>query len=411
MNNKLSVAIIGGGLGGLALAQGLKRNQIDFHVYEREQADHFVQTGYRIKLNKNGTKALRFCLPDRLYDLYTATSVLSPTRPDFLDAFTLETVKAKQAAEGTPVEIEPSVNRFTFREVLLGELGGKISFGYRFTHYETLKDGRLRAWFDNGQHVDADVLVGADGGASKVRRQYKPGVKIFDTGARVIYTKVPLDDEIRKELNLITGLGMRGVKKPKGDAPVTLLLEDMIFNPHLEKLPESLSLHVKITPQQDYLYTVFAGSAEWFGIPDEQLFEMDGPALLSFAHERTKHWHPQIQRMLELADPEKTAAYHLRNVLPYKPWKETTSLVLLGDALHPMTPVGVGGNAALYDACELTKELINVKNGEKELLAALRDYEVNAIERGMRDVRLSAQGGAGMFNQKPLPEEDMVLED
>ncbi|AFH61094.1 FAD-dependent oxidoreductase [Paenibacillus caseinilyticus] len=411
MNNSLSVAIIGGGLGGLALAQSLKKNQIDFHVYEREQADHFTQTGYRIKINKNGTSALRFCLPDPLYDLHIATSVLSPARPDFIDATSLESINPKQSTEDSPVEIEPSVNRFTFREVLLGELDNKISFGYRFTHYETVKDGRLRAWFDNGKHVDADVLVGADGGASRVRRQYKPGVEIFDTGARVLFTKIFLDDEIRKELSLITGLGMKGVKKPKGDAPVTLLLEDMNFHPHIEKLPKSMSLNVKISPQQDYLYAVFAGSPEWFGIPDERLFEMDGQALLSLAHERTKHWHPQIKRMLELADPEKTAAYHLRNVLPYRPWKETTSLVLLGDALHPMTPVGIGGNAALFDACKLSKELINVKNGKKELLVALRDYEVNAIERGMRDVRLSAHGGAGMFNQKPLPEEDMVLED
>ncbi|RUT33622.1 FAD-dependent monooxygenase [Paenibacillus zeisoli] len=411
MTNSLSVAIIGGGLGGLALAQSLKKNQIDFHVYEREQADHFTQTGYRIKINKNGTSALRFCLPEHLYELHIATSVLSPAHPDFIDAISLEVVKPRTSTPGVPVESGPSVNRFTFREVLLGELGDRVSFGYRFTHYETLQDGRLRAWFDNGQHVDADVLVGADGGASKVRRQYKPGVEVFDTGARVIFTKVFLDDKIRKELNLITGLGMKGVRRSQGDAPVTLLLEDMIFNPHIEKLPESMSLDVTISPQQDYLYAVFAGSPEWFGIADEQLFKMDGSALLSLAHNRTRHWHPQIRRMLELADPEKTAAYHLRNVLPYKPWKETTSLVLLGDALHPMTPVGVGGNAALLDACELSKELITVKNGEKQLLAALRDYEVNAIERGMRDVRLSSQGGASMFNQKPLPEEDMVIED
>lgn len=133
--------------------------------------------------------------------------------------------------------------------------------------------------------------------------------------------------------------------------------------------------------------------------------------MLSFAQAKTKHWHPQVKRMLELAEPEKTAVYHLRNVLPYKPWKETTNLVLLGDALHPMTPAEIGGNAALFDAYELSKELIKVNNGEKELLAALRDYEVSAIERGMRDIRLSSKAGESMFNQKPLPTEDVELEE
>lgn len=407
----LSVVIIGGGLGGLALAQSLKKNHIDFHVCEREHEDNFVQTGYRIKINENGSNALRFCLPEKLYDLYIETSVIGPAHPVFLDPISLEPTE-EQHPMYNKAEATPSVNRFTFREVLLGELSDKIRYGYRFTHYERLENGRLRAWFDNGEHMDADVLVGADGGGSKVRHQYKPGVKIFDTGGRALYTKVFLNDARRKELNRLIGDGsMRGLLNPEGDAPVSLLLEDMAFKPNIEHLPESMSLHVKISPQQDYLYAVFACSPEWFGIPDEQLFQMNGFELLSFTQEKTKHWHPQVKRMLELAEPEKTAVYHLRNVLPYKPWKETTSLVLLGDALHPMTPAGIGGNAALFDACELSKELINVKNGEKELLTALRDYEVGAIERGMRDVRLSSKAGESMFNQKPLPAEDVELEE
>lgn len=407
----LSVLIIGGGLGGLALAQSLKKNHIDFHVCEREHEDNFVQTGYRIKINENGSNALQFCLPEKFYDLYIETSVIGPAHPVFLDSISLEPTE-EQHPMYNKVDVTPSVNRFTFREVLLGELNDKIRYGYRFTHYERLENGRLRAWFDNGEYIDADVLVGADGGGSNVRHQYKPGVKIFDTGGRALYTKVFLNDARRKELNRLIGDGsMRGILNPEGDAPVSLLLEDMAFKPNIEHLPESMSLNVKISPQQDYLYAVFACSPEWLGIPDEQLFQLNGFELLSFTQEKTKHWHPQVKRMLELAEPEKTAVYHLRNVLPYKPWKETTSLVLLGDALHPMTPAGIGGNAALFDACELSKELINVINGEKELLTALRDYEVSAIERGMRDVRLSSKAGESMFNQKPLPAEDVELDE
>ncbi|EES74398.1 FAD binding domain protein [Paenibacillus sp. oral taxon 786 str. D14] len=407
----LSAVIVGGGLGGLALAQSLKKHHIDFVVCEREQEGQFLQTGYRIKINDNGMSALRFCLPEKLYDLFMETSVMGPEHPIFLNPISLELME-EQHPMYNKAKITPGVNRFTFREVLLGELNDHIRYGYRFTHYETLENGRLRAWFENGEYIDADVLVGADGGGSKVRQQYKPGVKIFDTLGRALYTKVFLDDTRRKELDQLIGDGsMRGLFSPEGEAPVSLLLEEMAFKPNMERLPESMSLNVKITPQQDYLYAVFACSPEWFGMPDEQLFQLNGSELLSLAQEKTKHWHPQVKRMLELAEPEKTAVYHLRNVLPYKPWKETTSLVLLGDALHPMTPAGIGGNAALFDAYELSKELINVKDGKKELLSALRDYEVAAIERGMRDVRLSSKAGESMFNQKPLPEEDVELEE
>ncbi|GFN31399.1 FAD-dependent oxidoreductase [Paenibacillus xylaniclasticus] len=409
--NQLSVVIIGGGLGGLALAQSLKKNGIDFQVYEREPENQFVQTGYRIKMNEKGSNALRFCLSEKLYELYMATSVMGPAHPVFLNPVSLEPTEEQHPLYNA-AEMTPAVNRFTLREVLLGELNDKIHYGYRFTHYERLENGRIRAWFDNGEYVDADVLVGADGGGSKVRRQYKPGVKIFDTGGRALYTKVFLNDGRRKELGTLIGDGsMRGLFHLEGDAPVSLLLEEMAFKPNMELIPESLSLEVKISPQLDYLYAVFACSPEWFEMSDEQLFRMNGAELLSYAKEKTQHWHPQVQRMLELAEPEKTAVYHLRNVLPYKPWKETTSIVLLGDALHPMTPAGIGGNAAIFDACELSKQLIQVKNGDKKLVTALHDYEVAAIQRGMRDVRLSSKAGESMFNQKPLPAEDVELEE
>lgn len=105
---------------------------------------------------------MRFCLPEKLYDLYMETSVLGPAHPVFLDPISLEPTE-EQHPMYNKAEATPSVNRFTFREVLLGELGDEVSFGYRFTHYERLENGRLRAWFDHGEYMDADVLVGADG--------------------------------------------------------------------------------------------------------------------------------------------------------------------------------------------------------------------------------------------------------
>lgn len=56
------VVIIGAGLGGLCLAQGLKRAGIRFDVYERDPAADSRLQGYRIRIDQNGQQALEACL-------------------------------------------------------------------------------------------------------------------------------------------------------------------------------------------------------------------------------------------------------------------------------------------------------------------------------------------------------------
>jgi salicylate hydroxylase len=75
----LRVLIVGGGIGGLCLAQGLRGADIDCTVYETTPG--IVQTGYRLHMNATGGGALRQCLPDNLYELYLQTSRITPRRP------------------------------------------------------------------------------------------------------------------------------------------------------------------------------------------------------------------------------------------------------------------------------------------------------------------------------------------
>lgn len=70
----LHVVIIGGGIGGLCLAQGLKKSGISVAVYERDQSADFRGQGYRLNINPDGSHALRECLPENLLDLVVATS-------------------------------------------------------------------------------------------------------------------------------------------------------------------------------------------------------------------------------------------------------------------------------------------------------------------------------------------------
>ncbi|HEY2038608.1 MAG TPA: FAD-dependent monooxygenase, partial [Edaphobacter sp.] len=59
----------------------------------------------------------------------------------------------------------------------------------------------------------------------------------------------------------------------------------------------------------------------------------------------------------------------------------TSNVTVLGDAVHTMTPGrGVGANTALEDAALLCKRLVEVRDGEKEMLDALRAYEAQMLQ-------------------------------
>src|SRR5690242_12883449 len=79
------VLIVGAGIGGLCLAQGLKKSGIRVSVYERDSSPHFRNQGYRISLKQEGTQALRDCLPENLFQLTVATAIRPATRMVFLD--------------------------------------------------------------------------------------------------------------------------------------------------------------------------------------------------------------------------------------------------------------------------------------------------------------------------------------
>src|SRR5229473_7170092 len=68
------VLIIGGGIGGLCLAQGLKKSGISVAVYERDRSARFRGQGYRIHINPDGSHALHDCLPENLFNLFVATA-------------------------------------------------------------------------------------------------------------------------------------------------------------------------------------------------------------------------------------------------------------------------------------------------------------------------------------------------
>ena len=74
-NRAYHVAIIGGGMGGLCLANGLKKAGVGVTVYERDPSPESRPQGYRIHIDPQGSTALHQCLPAHLWGFISLPQV------------------------------------------------------------------------------------------------------------------------------------------------------------------------------------------------------------------------------------------------------------------------------------------------------------------------------------------------
>ena len=207
--------IIGGGIGGLCLAQGLRRAGIGVTVYERTQARTDWLQGYRIHINPDGSRALYNSLPPAVWQRFRDTVSANDGGFGFateqLDDL-LRFAGSEILPEAGPADAHYGASRITLREVLLSDLDDVVRLGKTFERYETGVDGRVTAYFSDGTSATADVLIGADGANSRVRQQLLPDAERIDTGILAIAGKYRLDGAnlpraLREDANMIIPTG------------------------------------------------------------------------------------------------------------------------------------------------------------------------------------------------------------
>jgi 2-polyprenyl-6-methoxyphenol hydroxylase-like FAD-dependent oxidoreductase len=371
----LHVLIIGAGLGGLCLAQGLRKAGVSCAVHERDASADSPRQGYRIHMNSFGVGALERCLPGNLFELYMATSRRPPrvARAVFRDSQFNELFSQEHlgSAPMDPRQPYNAVHRHILRQILLGGLDGIVHFGRTLVEVEQ-DDKGVRAHFAGGHTASGDVLVAADGIDSVVRRQLLPHAQIIDTGMCGIYSKTPLTPRLRESLpdNVFDGF------VAAGDLTGAFLCLGVYQTrrPHAEAVAE-FAPGLRLEPTYDYVMCALCAKRDRFPVLEKELSSADPRALHRIMLDMTRGWHPAVRRLLEAADVPECFAHSMRASLPIPEWP-VSRVTFLGDAIHAMSPAaGSGANTALRDAALLARHLVGVDRGERELRRAIAEYE------------------------------------
>ena len=370
----IHVLIIGGGLGGLCLAQGLKKSGISVAVYERDSSAQFSNQGYRISIKNEGSQALRDCLPENLIQLCVATAIKTATRLVFLDQ-QLHVKFAKPLPQSPiPDELGFGVNRLTLREILLAGLEDVVHFGKMCERFEQVEGGQVRASFAGGTAAIGDLLVGADGTNSVIRTLVVPDARI-DTLHYAVYGKTLIRSNtldwmpeiLVDSFNQIvghdgTGMSVATCRQVESAATATAKFAPTL---HLTDMPGYFSWALSLT---------------------EEWRDADGPALHQHARSLVKEWHPALRRLIDEADIPATFPVPITSALPVKVW-HTPNVTLLGDAIHTMSPGrGEGANVALRDAQLLCHALVDVAKNGASLAQEKEHYEREMLRYGFEAV-------------------------
>ena len=352
----MKIAIIGAGIGGLALALALRERGIDATLYE--QASELAEIGAAIALSANATRELRrFGLMEGLLD-----AAIEPSELIYRDGLSGERLAAHpmrlgnsyQARFGAPYL---GIHRADLQKVMGDAVGtDNIALGHRLTRIEEQDDG-IALHFAGRAPVSADIVIGADGVRSMIRE--------YVTGGR--------------------GATYSGTSAYRGIVPVD----------RLPALPDPQAIQFWVGENAHMLHYAIGrdgGSVNFFAVvegpaawPSETNWVV--PATLAEAHGDFHQWHPAIGEMLDAAAVNQR--WGLFVTPPLRSWHKGPA-VLIGDAAHAMLPHhGQGANTSIEDACMLASLLQGIDHSNRaqrfEQYEALRRPRTRKIQRSSWD--------------------------
>ncbi|OIJ63663.1 FAD-dependent oxidoreductase [Streptomyces mangrovisoli] len=348
----MTIAIVGAGLGGLALARVLHVHGLESVVYEREASRDARGQGGMLDIH-SGQRALREA---GLMDGFHAIA-----RGAGQDMRLLEPDGTLLLQEDTPDDaplLRPEVDRADLRDLLLDSLpDGTVRWGHAVT---SAGDGSLH--FADGGSAPYGLLVGADGANSRVR-PLLTDARPTHTGHDVVELCISDIDRRHPELAAMVGRGTYWV------------------------MGDGLSLAAQRNGDGRVRVGVsfYNTREDWFatsGIPWD-----DAAAARKRLIELLPGWDARFVALIAASDD--TVVSRSITTLPAGlTWPSAPDVTLVGDAAHLMPPVGEGANMALLDGALLGLALAA---HPLDFPAAVREYEREMFERTSAAARMSGR--------------------
>ncbi|KIA88096.1 FAD-dependent monooxygenase [Kaistella jeonii] len=391
------VAIIGAGIGGIALAIGCLHRGIPFTIFEKDGSFNERSQGYGLTLQQARKTLENFGIFNLENGIISNHHVVHAPDGKIVGQWGMRKWLGTVEKFTTQNNIQRSnihIARQNLRLQLLQQLGGenKVRWNHQFTGYKKDSDGKLQLHFleDNIPKIySTDLLVGADGIRSAVRKTIIPEEKF------------PL-----RYLGCMVILGICELSKLQ-HLENSLLDSETVFQTANGK-------------ERIYMMPFDQNSIMWqlsFPIEESAAKKLSDDGKLALKNEaiRRTPFHSPIPEILQLTDEDKITGYPVydRDLLDSEMLKNADSVTLLGDAAHPMSPFkGQGANQALLDALSLVREIFkNCKplsnwreNGIRE--SVLNSFEQEMLERTATKVKDSAAAAKFLHSEIALFEGD-----
>jgi 2-polyprenyl-6-methoxyphenol hydroxylase-like FAD-dependent oxidoreductase len=349
MAKKLSIAIVGAGMGGLAAAATLRQVGIDVQVYE--QAQRFARIGAGIQMLPNSSRVLRGIgveakLRKTAFEPYSHLNRVWDTGE------VKRELPMPESLFGAPFLC---MHRADLHEALYSVLPPEIVHLNKKLVGLDQADGQVTLSFADGTKAQADAVIGADGVHSLVREIIVGPDEPIHKGRiayRAIFDSALMSGEIAPSRTKWWG----------PDRHIVIY-------------------YTKADRSELYFVTSVPEPGDW--ITKESWSAKGDVKELRAAYEG---FHPEVQMVLNACPDCHKWAILEREPLPT--WSQGR-VVLLGDACHPMTPyMAQGAATSIEDAAVLARCLEAVECDDVE--RAFRMYEATRKPRTSRIQAISS---------------------